>query len=107
MADQIVRSWEATADRGGAAAYERHFADHVLPSLLKVSGYLGATLLRRDEADGRVRLLVLTTWESMESIRAFAGQDVEAAVVADEAAKVLASYDNRVKHYRAVITDAV
>jgi hypothetical protein len=36
-----------------------------------------------------VEILVITRWTSVESVRAFAGPDVEQAVVAEEAAQVL------------------
>jgi len=43
---------------------------------------LGATVsLRHDENE--VEIVVETNWRSFESIRAFAGPDLEAAVVAD------------------------
>jgi len=38
-------------------------------------------------------------WQSLDAVRAFAGADIEAAVVEPEARAVLASFDSRVSHY--------
>ena len=59
----------------------------------------------RRSAEG-VEILVVTKWRSVEAVRAFAGPDVEQAVVADEAARVLTRWDDRVKHYEVIVDDA-
>jgi heme-degrading monooxygenase HmoA len=48
-------------------------------------------------------LLVLTFWESMEAIRAFAGADATTAVVAAEARAVLKDYDREVRIYEVLL----
>jgi heme-degrading monooxygenase HmoA len=55
-------------------------------------------VLRREER-GRVEFLVMTFWDSMESVRRFAGPDPERAIVEPEARAVLAEYDDFVRHY--------
>jgi heme-degrading monooxygenase HmoA len=52
----------------------------VLPTLQAIAGYHGAYLLRRDH-DGHVEPQVLTLWESLESVRRFAGTSLDHAVV--------------------------
>ena len=94
----IVRMWVAHATLEGAARYQEHFARHVLPTLSELDGYLGASLLGRSDGD-EVELVVLTRWRSIESVRAFSGDDLERAVVAEEARAVLARWDPRVRHY--------
>jgi len=66
--------------------YLEHFSKNVLPELRGVHGYLGATVSLRPR-ENEVEIVVETNWRSLESIRAFAGPDLEAAVVADEAAR--------------------
>jgi heme-degrading monooxygenase HmoA len=100
----IARFWSARATRAEAPAYAEHLRAHVLPDLRAVDGYDGAMLLERDTADG-TEILVLTLWRSLDAIRAFAGDDVEEAVVADEAAKVLTDFERRVRHYELVVRD--
>src|SRR5919201_4282727 len=94
----IARVWTARARPGGADAYAAHFNDHVLPVLEAVVGYEGATLLRRARGDS-IELIVVSWWKSEDAIRGFAGDDFERAVVADEAKRLLTSFDDVVRHY--------
>jgi heme-degrading monooxygenase HmoA len=100
----IARLWSARATPAGARAYADHLRSHVLPAVKQVDGYAGAALLERD-ASAAVEILVITWWRSLEAIRRFAGPDSEEAVVADEAAALLTSFDRRVRHYELVVKD--
>jgi hypothetical protein len=57
--------------------------------------------LRRD-AGAEVEFVTLTLFESWEAIRAFAGEDAEAAVVPPAARALLARFDARSVHYGVV-----
>jgi hypothetical protein len=46
----------------------------------------------------------ITWFRSLESIRAFAGDDLEAAVISPGAKAVFARYDERVQHYALAVT---
>jgi heme-degrading monooxygenase HmoA len=94
----ILRMWTAHATSEGAARYQEHFAKHVLPTLSRLDGYLGASLLGRNHGE-EVELVVVTRWRSIEAVRAFAGDDLERAVVAEEARTVLTRWDPRARHY--------
>ncbi|GIH93365.1 antibiotic biosynthesis monooxygenase family protein [Planobispora siamensis] len=100
----IARIWCATATPEGADAYERHFAQSVLPALRGVAGHRGAYLLRRDGS--HVEIQVVTLWESPDAIRDFAGPEITAAVVEPEARAVLIDYDRTVTHHTVVVTTA-
>jgi hypothetical protein len=63
-------------------------------------------LLERAVA-GAVEVIVITFWRSVDSIRGFAGADVEGAVVAEEAAALLTWFDRRVRRYEVAVKDAV
>jgi uncharacterized protein YciI/heme-degrading monooxygenase HmoA len=100
----MMRRWTARTTEALLPQYLKHFSKNVLPELRRAPGYLGATVsLRRLESE--VEVVVETTWRSLESIRAFAGSDLEAAVVADEAAALLTSFDRRVQHSEIALTD--
>jgi hypothetical protein len=71
-----------------------------------MDGYGGAMLLER-AVPGAVEVMVLTFWRSVDSIRGFAGADVEGAVVAEEAAALLTDFDRRVRHYDVAVQDDV
>ena len=96
----MLRYWSARAvDAANADAYERHATGAVFPALERMAGFRGAMLLRR-EVDDAIELVVMTLWDSMAAIHAFAGADAEAAVVGPDAQAVLTSFDSRVRHYQ-------
>jgi uncharacterized protein YciI/heme-degrading monooxygenase HmoA len=100
----ILRRWTARTTEALLPQYLKHFSKNVLPELRRVPGYLGANVSLR-HLESEVEIVVETTWRSLESIRAFAGSDVEAAVVADQAAALLTSFDRRVQHSEIALTD--
>src|SRR5258708_14747037 len=100
----ITRHWSARTTEAQLPRYLDHFSINVVPELRRVAGYLGATIsLRRLES--QIEIVVETTWRSLDAIRNFAGPDLEAAVVADEAATLLTNFDRRVRHYEIAISD--
>jgi mannose-6-phosphate isomerase-like protein (cupin superfamily) len=95
----IARRWRGWA--GGPAdadAYVEHFERAVRPRLEASDGFVDATVERVEQDGGRTEIVVVTRWESLDAIRAFAGDDVEVAVVEPEALAVLADFDDRVRH---------
>jgi heme-degrading monooxygenase HmoA len=101
----VERVWLARAKTpGDAAAYAAYFQRVVVSELKAVPGYRGARLSQRETAGG-VEIVVNTTWESLDAIRGFAGDDVERAVVHGEAAALLAGYDRAVRHFEIISED--
>lgn len=100
----IARLWTAVASRQNAAAYRAHFQAGVVPSLRVLDGYVGGWLWTLDEGED-TRIVVVTRWRSLQAIRAFAGDDIEAAVVAENARRMLLSWDERVRHYTVLVED--
>ena len=94
----IIREWRARARLPLAQAYPEHFKSHVLPELSQIAGFLGGTLSQR-RVEEMVEFLVLTRWATLDAIRAFAGADIEKAVVESAAQAALASFDSCVRHY--------
>jgi uncharacterized protein YciI/heme-degrading monooxygenase HmoA len=99
----ILRQWSTRTSEAHLPKYLEHFSKNVLPELRRVNGFLGATVSVRHDA-GEAEILVETSWRSFESIRAFAGSDLEAAVVAPEAAALLTDFDRRVRHFEVSIS---
>jgi heme-degrading monooxygenase HmoA len=97
----IIRAWRGYASHAKSHDYPSHFRRNVMPELWAIRGFLGARLLRSEKADG-FEFLVHTRWQSMEAIRAFAGEDPERAVVEPEAVCALVRFDERVRHYEVV-----
>jgi heme-degrading monooxygenase HmoA len=97
----IIREWRGRASEPKAEAYPKHFRAAVVPELRKLPGFLGAHLGRRRIGD-RVEFLVLTRWQSMDAIRAFAGVTVDRAVVEPQAVAALDEFDPGVQHYEVI-----
>jgi heme-degrading monooxygenase HmoA len=97
----IIREWRGRASPSKAETYPKHFHDKVVPELRQVPGFVGAQLSRR-QLDDKIEFLVLTRWQSMDAIRAFAGTDVEKAVVEPGAVAALVEFDTTVRHYEAL-----
>lgn len=98
----IVRVWHGWTSRDDADAYERFLGGTLFPQLReRVSGFRGAWLLRRPSGEEE-EFVVLTLFESLDAIRAFAGDDYETPVIEPEAARLLVRGDERAAHYEAV-----
>jgi heme-degrading monooxygenase HmoA len=102
----IARVWSAQTTGLQAPNYVEHLKTRVLPKVRTLDGFAGAMLLER-ATPGGVELIVITFWRSVEAIRSFAGDDLEGAVVAEEAAALLTQFDRRVRHYEVVVKDDV
>jgi heme-degrading monooxygenase HmoA len=107
----IERVWSARTTRDKLTAYAEYFRRVVVPELATVAGYRGHRLLHRtmpglatSTAVDAIEIVVVTEWESLDVIRAFAGADVDRAVVHDEAAALFTDYDHTVRHYEVVST---
>jgi heme-degrading monooxygenase HmoA len=100
----IVRLWHGWTSRENADPYERFLREHMFPSIHRVPGFLGADLLRRDDGD-EVAFVTITRFESLDAVRAFAGDDYEQAVIEPEAKALLARHDERSLHYDVAIDD--
>ena len=94
----LVRAWRGYAAVTEAQAYPRHLLHSVRPQLERVTGFRGFYLLRRRAGD-EIEFLVLTLWDSMDAVRAFAGEQPEVAVVEPEARAALVHFDETVSHY--------
>jgi heme-degrading monooxygenase HmoA len=99
----IARYWSAKTTREQAPAYAHHLETTVFPELEKLEGYGGGMLLKRNVQDV-IEVVVITFWKTLDSIRAFSGDDLEVAVVPDKAAALLNDFDQRVRHYDVVLT---
>lgn len=98
----IARIWHGWTSPDNADAYEEFLRKKMFPSIHRVPGYIDADLLRRDAGD-EIGFVTITRFESLESVRAFAGEDYEQAVVEPEARALLSRFDERSEHYEVVI----
>ena len=74
----IVRMWHVRVPRVKAQRYREFLNEHAIPDYRSVAGNISVYVLER--RDGEVtHFSTLSFWQSMASIRAFAGEVVETA----------------------------
>jgi antibiotic biosynthesis monooxygenase (ABM) superfamily enzyme len=95
MITRMWRGWTAASD---ADAYERFLLDELFPAMRSIPGFRGADVLRRADGD-EVAFVTLTRFDSLEAIRAFAGDDYEVPVLEPRALELLSRYERRAAHY--------
>ena len=106
MADQVVRVWGGYGTQAGVDRYCReHFPDSVLPRLRAINGFVEAKVLTRPGGN-ETELVVATTWDSIESVKAFAGDDYEKAVIEPAVRELLQRFDDRVTHFNVALAAA-
>ena len=94
----IARVWHGYTTPQHADAYEAMLKPELLPGLSKAKGFAGSYLLRRD-LNGEVEFITIILWQSLDDIRALAGDDYERAIVPEERRRVLSRWDDKAVHY--------
>jgi heme-degrading monooxygenase HmoA len=94
----ISRIWRGLAKPERADDYVQHLQDETFPLLTTIPGFIDAQILRRS-VDRGVEFLVVTEWESLQSIQQFAGAGTDRAVVPQKVEEMMIDYDRIVRHY--------
>jgi heme-degrading monooxygenase HmoA len=97
----IARTWRGTVRRADAEEYAGYIRETGFAEYGQTPGNQGAWMLRRDEGE-RTEFITLSLWESEDAIRAFAGDDIEAAVLYPEDKRYLIGRGSTVTHYQVV-----
>jgi len=96
----ICRIWHGWTNRANAEAYEALLREEIFTGIRdrNIPGFRRIRLLRR-EAGAEVEFVTIMTFDSLDAVRAFAGEDFESAVVPPKAMALLARFDGRSAHY--------
>ena len=97
----IARTWHGVVPAARGDAYADYLSRTGVPDLAATSGNRGVYVLRRLDG-GNVHFLLISLWDSLESIRAFAGDDMERARYYPEDHDFLLELEPRVTHYDVV-----
>lgn len=97
----ISRQWHGIVKAGFENAYIRHLQVETFPAMRNLPGFLGVSILRR-AVSGGTQFLIVSRWESLDAIHAFAGERIESAVVPHKARDMMVSFDQSVRHYEIV-----
>jgi heme-degrading monooxygenase HmoA len=94
----IARMWRGAVRREDADEYGAYIGETGLAGYEATPGNRGAWLLRREVGD-LTEFVTFTFWDSLDAVRAFAGDDVDRAVYYPEDDRFLVERDDRVKHF--------
>jgi heme-degrading monooxygenase HmoA len=75
----IARIWRGITDADQADAYLAHVRETAMPAVQDQPGLIEAWTLRRMQGD-KCEFQLVTLWESMEAMRAWAGEHPEQSV---------------------------
>ena len=96
----ISRIWHGYTTHENADAYEALLKSEIFIAIRgrNIPGFQEIQLFRRD-LEMEVEFITVMWFDSIESIRVFAGADYEAAVVPPKAKELLFRFDERSQHY--------
>jgi antibiotic biosynthesis monooxygenase (ABM) superfamily enzyme len=96
----IVRIWHGWTSFANANIYEALLKEEIFVGIenRRIPGFRGIQLLRRS-AGVEIEFVTIMRFDSLAAVRAFAGNDYEAAVVPAKARALLAHFDERSQHY--------
>jgi heme-degrading monooxygenase HmoA len=94
----IARRWRGRVPADRSDAYLAYLERTGLPDYAATPGHVRTTVLRRT-VDGVTEFELITFWESLDAIRAFAGDDVERARYYPEDRDYLLELPERVEHW--------
>lgn len=95
----IVRTWRGWTRREDTDRYASYVESTGIAAYRETPGNQGAYLTSRPDGD-RTEFLTISFWDSEESIRQFAGDDIVSAVFYPEDDEFLVDRETFVRHYR-------
>ena len=94
----IARTWKGAVRRADGDEYAEYMRKTGMPGYTQTPGNLATLMLRREVGD-RCEFLMFTLWDSIESVKAFAGEDPEGAVFYPEDDAFLIERDLTSSHW--------
>lgn len=101
----IARQWIGETLESDAETYGEYLEETGIKEIKDTKGNQGVWLLRRVH-EGRAEFIVISMWDSLASIRAFAGHEYEKAVYYPEDKKFLLNLNPHVSHYEVLVCTA-
>jgi heme-degrading monooxygenase HmoA len=94
----IARTWHGMVPKSKADAYFDYLQQTGVRDLAATAGNRGVFVLRRVAAE-EAHFLLLSLWDSLEAIKAFAGEEIEKARYYPEDEEFLLELEPTVTHY--------
>jgi heme-degrading monooxygenase HmoA len=90
--------WRGAVRAGDGDAYAAYTEETGVKEYVQTPGNRGVYMLRRDVGD-KVEFVMFTLWDSLDAVKAFAGDDPETAVFYPEDDRFLVERDERATHF--------
>jgi heme-degrading monooxygenase HmoA len=100
-----ARQWVGETLASDADRYGKYLEETGVEEIRATKGNQGVWLMRRVH-EGRAEFVVISLWDTLESIKAFAGPEYERAVYYPEDEKFLLKLDPLVRHYEVLVMPA-
>ena len=96
----IGRIWHGWTSPKNADLYEALLKEEIFVGIRnrEIAGFRKIQLFRRD-VGSEVEFITIMWFDSLDAVRAFAGEDYEVAVVPPKARQLLSHFDERSQHY--------
>lgn len=94
----VIRIWRGWTRAEDAQAYRSYMTHVALPGYTRVDGNIAVHMASRRDGD-REEFAMITIWESLDAIRAFAGDELERAVFYEDDDAYLVDREWTVRHY--------
>ena len=94
----IARTWRGAVKREDGDAYADYIDATGIAGYVSTPGNRGAWMLRRDVGE-LTEFVMFTLWDSLDAVKAFAGEDYETAVFYPEDDRYLVERDLKSTHY--------
>ncbi|MCW5519058.1 antibiotic biosynthesis monooxygenase [Aureitalea sp. L0-47] len=97
---KILRTWKGWTTKENAPIYEEMLINEVFPTVKKngVDG-LEKVSVSTMERDNEIEFFLVLQFDSLESVRKFAGENYEMAYIPENAKRVLSRYDLTAQHF--------
>ena len=100
----VARMWHGRVPDARAAEYEDYLRREGIAKLEAIPGNLGVDLLTRSR-DGVTEFIVISYWQSLENIKAYAGADIEKTHHLPRDPEFLLELEPNVRHFTVKLSD--
>ena len=97
----IARIWRGAVAQADRDAYAEYMEATGVAGYTSTPGNRGVWMLRRD-VEARTEFLMFTMWDSIDAVKAFAGERPEVAVFYPEDDRFLVEREETVSHWEVV-----